>query len=209
MNSIIYHSMQKGGEGDRAAEHRYAQPYPYHQPYPYYQPPMDRGRTDAWIVFAVILIIVIVIVAPLSLLFLVGLPLLGGGMDSAAEEYRDTVLITQGGHWVREFWYFDDLEFEIEVTSGGNVDIYLMDGTQYANAYRDPNGTDIAFSALMEWEDRREVSATVTFENLDGEWPYCLVVDNRVNTLTTGDADPTGPVTVDIWVETTEMMFMD
>ena len=71
------------------------------------------------------------------------------------------------------------------------------------------SGTDIAFSCIMRWEDTDEKSAFVRWINLDRDGPFYLVVDNKQNPLTDGDADPIGPVTVHIWVETTETLIWD
>lgn len=129
--------------------------------------------------------------------------------------------ISEGGHYKSGYHYLhpeDELEVEVIVTEGGNVDVYFMTDSQYYNAYPQWDDAPYSISYLdISAENVKQYSATyeVPAEDDDEDDYYfngdsielCVVIDNVDCNITETDAVPTGPVTVKLHIEKHEEVY--
>ena len=87
----------------------------------------------------------------------------------------------------------DEVEVNFTVTSGGNVDLYIMTSEMYRDRYQQ----DLHFNPAMVRENI--TTARFTWTQPDDS-TYYLVIDNWDNGRTT-DAKPTGNVTYDLFYD--------
>ena len=145
--------------------------------------------------------------------------------QSTAQEF-DRIYIDNDGFYVSgpyDSYAVSEIWINVTVTSGGNVDVYLMDYTQAENSYpggpfgyydpyaEEPENTDpkaVSFSSLSE-EDVSSASIYYKFPEATDDFygfpddSIFIIIDNRDCSLTPDDADSTGQVTVELSVEET------
>jgi len=126
-----------------------------------------------------------------------------------AKEYDHNVLaILDAGDYkaypVESYYYSsylekgDEIEVEVNVKSGGNIDVYLLYEDQYEDYLEDANNTNTSkvftFVENGSKENTKQFSYTYEVE-YDGK--YYIVIDNRDNSQP-DDAVPTGNVEVEM-----------
>ncbi len=113
-------------------------------------------------------------------------------MDASGEtETYNNQIVQRDSYDSYDFFasYDETIEIDFQVTSGGKVDIYILNTYQYSN-YRNGN----PFTPSYTRENRSAVKDD--FYNSDSG-TYYIVVDNKDNTRES-DAQPTGSVTYDL-----------
>ena len=133
------------------------------------------------------------------------------GMASAQE--TDTVHIGQGEHYDMGpyyIWGSSDLWVNMTVTRGSNVDVYIMSGNQYYNAYypeTDGHG-GIAFkNHSQENVSQANIYLHIEMDSEPDMWAedeIWVIIDNRNVNATPDDASPTGNVRVELEVDWTD-----
>ena len=150
------------------------------------------------------------IVAIISLITIISILIvpLTVSSENGNEEGFIVVHIGENGHYRSQYFYLyedDELEIEVEVIKGGNIDVYVMTENQYSNAYTGFEGNepsaisylDVSKENISEFEVRYKVP---DIDNDDDyydydSWRICVVLDNQDSNLTDTDAVPTGLVT--------------
>ncbi|MFH0815699.1 MAG: hypothetical protein V1934_02630 [Methanobacteriota archaeon] len=177
---------------------------PYYAPYPPYpplQPPRDDRIKGTTIVAVVLLLIMIVIPAAV---FFVALSSFDQGGTS--DVFEGSVTLSEGAHFkVDAGWSPSKVWIFMNVTSGSNVDVYLMNAPQYDGTYG--NYTPAVFSATEMWEDEDTLSQACEFQTA-GSYNLIVVFDNTDNPLRSSDAVPSGTVELDIHI-VSGYIFMD
>ena len=123
-----------------------------------------------------------------------------------AKEYdRNMLAILDAGDYkaypVGSYYYSsylekgDEIEAEINVKSGGNIDVYLLYEEQYDYYLEDVNDSNV-FTYIENASKQNTKQFSYTYEvEYDGK--YYIVIDNRDNSQS-DDAVPTGNVEVEV-----------
>lgn len=82
-------------------------------------------------------------------------------------------------------------KIDIDVTSTGNIDIYIISNNQYWSGY-----LGIYSNFTPTFQMLNVTTAHFSWTKPDDQ-SYCLVIDNRVNDIE-GSANPVGPVTISL-----------
>jgi hypothetical protein len=161
---------------------------------------------DAKAVIAVVLSVVIIFV-------IMGLAFFTLSRPSATEQiplFSSEVIISDGGHFFydlsRSMYGDSTVTISISSSGGEKFDVYIMDDSEYQNAYGNTNVSLISFSAYYAYDDVSEVSATL---ELPVERWFYLVIDNRDTPLTPNDATPSGVITVDVSISMESFGYID
>ena len=154
-----------------------------------------------------------------------------GGIISAQEE-PDTIYIDDGSYYIAgpyDAWSYGEIWVNVTVTSGGNVDVYVMSYTQVDNAYNydpyyyggyQPSGDNITDPRAVSFKPASEEdtsSARIHYVFDTSEESYYtgpeegifIIIDNRECDITPDDADPSGVVVLDMTMEYTEGGYFD
>jgi hypothetical protein len=177
------------------------------RPYTYFPPPHNEPKKYFGLPLWVILIVIIVIFIPVVFVFFIVGPFLTFFDPSETVETDSfDVTILEGGHYkyTIEEYYHDDMDIELEVMSksGTEFDVYIMEEDQYRAAYGGGSSTMMAFSSKYAQENVFQVSGEVSIPEGSTDGLY-LVIDNKQTDITDGDADPEGPIEVNVRIKTT------
>jgi hypothetical protein len=137
--------------------------------------------------------------------------------NNNSDDFSFTTVIAPGGFDRSLDLYLDvgdEIKVQVDVVSGGPVDIYIMTDNQFeaAYSYDDENWSTKAISYLKGKENINSAYISYkapSYEEYDDEYfDYYLyfdtiyvVVDNRNSSLTPNDADSTGPVEVKVGIK--------
>jgi uncharacterized membrane protein len=179
-------------------------------PYPLVSPEQrkkEKGISeDAKIVIVIIVVIVVI-------LGIMGVAFYTISSPPTTEEtplFSSEVLISNGGHFsyplTQSYLSGGQVTINVSSSSGERFDVYIMDDTEYENAYGNTNISLISFSTYYAYEDLSQVSATLDIP-VD-RW-FNLVIDNRDTPLTPNDATPTGVITVDVSISMESFGYID
>jgi hypothetical protein len=163
-----------------------------------------RFAEFGWVIALVI--VVIIVVGILAAFLVANLPTL----NPTTTTYSSEVIIAEGGHFKYDLgWAFtDSFQIKLNVSSENSekFDVYIMDDNGYFNAYNPSNESIIAFSAYYSRENITNINDTLS---LPFDRNYYLVIDNRDTPLTPDDATPTGPLTVSVYLEIENELYLD
>ena len=168
-------------------------PYsPYYMPYP----PLPRQAPAKDNKNLLIALIVVFIVASAA----IGAGFFYSMMSSLDQSgtndlFTGNVTLSTGAHFkVSNGWSGSKIWIFMNVTSGSNIDVYLMNTPQYDGTYG--NYTAAIFSATSVWENVDTLSQTYEFQNTYITDLF-VVFDNTDNPLRSTDAVPTGTVEIE------------
>ncbi|MDI6916970.1 MAG: hypothetical protein QMC80_04150 [Thermoplasmatales archaeon] len=126
-----------------------------------------------------------------------------------AKEYDNNVLaILDAGDYkaypVGSYYYSsylkkgDKIEAEINVKSGGNIDVYLLYEEQYDDYLEDANNTNTSkIFTFIENGSKQNTKQFSYTHNVEYDGKYYIIIDNRDNSQA-DDAVPTGNVEVEM-----------
>lgn len=134
----------------------------------------------------------------------------------------ETIYIADGGYYTAgpfpTYWTTGHMWVNMTVDGNGSVDVYVMSATQYFNSYS-PYSDNASAPLAVSYqnssvENTGSTSIHYQWNNSDTtyETTYSeiyVVIDNRNCTLTSGDASPTGPVTVRLDIDTMADYYSD
>ena len=157
------------------------------------------------------------IVIGIIFLLLISEIALGDSDNNNSDDFSFTTVIAPSGFDRSLDLYLDvgdEIKVQVDVISGGPVDIYIMTDNQFeaAYSYDDENWSTKAISYLKGKENINSAYINYkapSYEEYDDEYfDYYLyfdtvyvVVDNRNCSLTPNDADSTGPVEVKVGIK--------
>ncbi|MEW5937821.1 MAG: hypothetical protein AB1665_08415 [Candidatus Thermoplasmatota archaeon] len=152
---------------------------------------------------ALIAVVVVVCVALIALPILFFSIVMSGMMHPRPPEVERLsldVLIADGGHYrlTVDWWVGESYRFNVTVTEGSAVDVYIMFGEQYRAAYESED-TPQSFACLASYENVTHISEV--YEPTSSFGTLILVIDNRDFALTEHDAVPQGAVGAELEVE--------
>jgi len=138
----------------------------------------------------------------MTFFFFIGIPIEGEPYEETAD-FESEVIIADEGHFrliIADTWEERiEVNFNILISSGGPIDVYIMDQEQYDNPYG--NMSTGSFSSTFSWENVSVVDDVIEFENTRTN--YYLVIDNTDMSFLPDSARPEGPVTLDVEVHIT------
>lgn len=112
--------------------------------------------------------------------------------------FDGNVTLSSGAHFkISSGWSGSMIWIFMNVTTGANIDVYLMNTPQYDGTYG--NYTPAIFSATRVWENVDTLSQTYEFQMAQMS-DLLVVFDNMDNPLRTSDAVPTGQVEIDVHI---------
>jgi hypothetical protein len=171
---------------------QYVPPSPYAPP----QPVPEKKGIHPVIIVAAVVICIIVLMFVAMIAFFSAIDDLGGEPWEETEDIEEVVFIDEGGHyWVLLTDGWSD-EFQVNLTieslDGGPFDVYIMDTSQYENAYS--NWSTGAFSSTVSWQNVTNVIDLYIEE--DPRQQLYLVIDNVETAHVPGNAVPDGIIQV-------------
>ena len=177
---------------------------PPHSPYgPGAPPPGAIKPTSGTSTVLIVMLVVILVGAGLFMTFFFFIGSFEGEPWEETTDFETEVFIADEGHFrhfIADSWEERvEVNFNITLSSGGPIDVYIMDQEQYDNTYG--NMSTGSFSSTFSWENVSLVSDVIELENTRTE--YYLVIDNTDMSFLPDSATPEGPVTLDVEVHIT------
>lgn len=168
-------------------------PYP-----PYYAPympsPQPAPKKDNKNVLIALIVVFIIASAAIGAGFFYSM-MSSFNQSGTNDLFNGNVTLSQGAHFkVSNGWSGSKIWIFMNVTSGSNIDVYLMNTPQYDGTYG--NYTPAIFSATSAWENVDMLSQTYEFQNVYMTDLF-VVFDNTDNPLRGSDAVPNGTVEIE------------
>jgi hypothetical protein len=183
---------------------------PYYWGY-YYPPPKRESKKYfglpgwLWAVVILITLLLLFIIIPFIVFFSMIEP------TEDTQTYSFDVKIAENGHYkyTLGFYYYEDIDviLDIHLLNGSNFDVYIMNDDQYESVYGSENDSVLAFATIYSMENVNSLSDEITVPS--NEWELYLVIDNSANPLSENDAEPEGPIEVQVKIEITTMFYWD